>query len=193
MADLQGADNELIARVVARDRDALEALYDRYAPLALGLALKILGERAVAEEVVQEAFWRIWRNPASFDAQRGTLLSWMFGIVHNLALDELRRRRSRPPQVETAEEQDDALANVAGALDVAEYVGANLEGAQVRAALARLPGAQRVVIEKAYFEGLTHKEIAAELDEKLGTIHSRARMGLLKLRDLLADLRVVET
>lgn len=185
-------DAELIARVARRDKQALEALYDRYSPLVLGLAMKIVGERGTAEEIVQEAFWRVWRGADTFVQARGQFAGWLFGIAHNLAIDELRRRRSRPVTTSTDTDEEMIFDLPDDRVDVAETVFQSVTGAQVRAALNDLPSAQRSVIELAYFEGLTHQEIADKLSEPIGTVHTRARLALQKLRENLAPLRLDE-
>lgn len=184
------SDAALMARVAQQDRRALEQLYDNYAAAAMGLALKMLGERNTAEEIVQEAFWRVWKRASTFELQRGQFTAWLFGIVHNLAIDELRRRRVRPNTVSTDAEDDSILELPDHAVDVAESAFQRVTGEQVRLALRELPDAQRSVIELAYFEGLTHQEIAARLDEPIGTIHTRARLALQKLRETLMPLQV---
>ena len=183
-------DAELIARIAQQDATAFEQVYDRYAGQALGFAMRIIAERAVAEEIVQEAFWRVWKRASSFDAQRGNLATWLMGIVHHLVVDELRRRRGQTPT--GGDDLDsDFIGNLAsGAAGAPEQVWDSLRRAQIREALAALPEAQRSVIELAYFEGYTHQEIAEKLKEPLGTIHTRARLALLRLRTLLADLRL---
>ncbi len=177
------SDAALIARVANRDKRALEALYDRYAASALGLALKMLGDRTLAEEIVQEAYWRVWKRAATFELERGQFTAWLFGIVHNLCIDEIRRRRARPATLST-DSEDVALLDLPDAnMDVPEAVLQTVTGEQVRRALNSLPAAQRSVIELAYFEGMTHQEIAARLNEPIGTIHTRARLALQKLRE----------
>lgn len=179
------SDVELIDRVARRDSTALENLYDRYAASALGLALKILGDRQVAEEIVQETFWRIWKSATTFNLRRGTFSAWLFGIVRNLAVDELRRRSSQPRSIEPNHD-DSALDKLASDGDELEHqVWTNSRHQQVRAAMNQLPPAQRRVIELAYFQGMTRQEIATQLGEPPGTIHTRARLGLQKLRSLL--------
>lgn len=186
------SDAELMTRVAERDKRALEILYDRYAPSALGLALKMLGDRNLAEEMVQEAFWRVWRRSSTFVAGRGEFGAWLFGIVHNLAIDELRRRRARPA-TRSADDEDEGLSELPDrAIDVAETAFLTVTGQQVRAAMNGLPDSQRHVIELAYFEGLTHQEIAARLNEPVGTIHTRARLALQKLRQALQPLHLDE-
>lgn len=193
MGDQSLSEAELMARVAARDRQALETLYDRAASSALGLALKILGERALAEEIVQEAFWRVWQRSSTFVAGRGQFNAWLLGIVHNLCIDELRRRRSRP-LIESTDSDEAAMIELPDeAMDVAEAAFQKVTGQQVRAALNGLPEAQRRVIELAFYEGLTHQEIAERLNEPIGTVHTRARLGLQKLREALQPLHLDET
>lgn len=184
------SDADLMARVAEHDKRALEQLYDRYSAAAMGLALKMIGERNTAEEIVQEAFWRVWKRASTFELQRGQFTAWLFGIVHNLAIDEMRRRRVRPNTVSTDAEDDSILELPDHEVDVAESAFQLVTGEQVRLAMRELPDAQRSVIELAYFEGLTHQEIAARLDEPIGTIHTRARLALQKLRETLLPLQV---
>jgi len=183
------SDAELMARVAGRDKRALEVLYDRYASAAMGLALRMTAERNIAEEIVQEAFWRVWKRASTFDLGRGQFSTWLFGIVHNLAIDELRRRKVRPNTVSTDTEDDSILELPDEATDVAETVLQTVTGEQVRLALNGLPAAQRSVIELAFFEGLTHQEIASRLNEPIGTVHTRARLALLKLRETMLSLK----
>lgn len=183
------SDAELMARVAGRDKRALELLYDRYAAAAMGLALRMTTERNTAEEIVQEAFWRVWKRAATFDLQRGQFSAWLFGIVHNLAIDEMRRRKVRPSTVSTDTEDDAILELPDEQTDVAETVLQAVTGEQVRLALDGLPAAQRSVIELAFFEGLTHQEIAAHLNEPIGTVHTRARLALQKLRETMLSLK----
>ena len=183
-------DEALIARVARRDKQALELLYDRYRGGALGLAYKILGERNAAEELVQEAFWRVWQHARTYQPGRGQFSTWLFGIIHHLAIDELRRRKVRPAAL-SLDADESAVRDVPDdAVDVAEEAYASVTGEQVRDALAQLPGPQRSVIELAYFQGLTHQEIAERMGEPVGTVHTRARLALLKLKEALAPLRV---
>lgn len=186
------SDAELMARVAARDKRALEELYNRYAAAAMGLALKMLGERSAAEEIVQEAFWRVWKRGTTFELGRGQFTAWLFGIIHNLAIDEMRRRRVRPNTISTDSEEDAVLDLPDGAVDVAETAFQSVTGEQVRLALGNLPEAQRSVVELAFFEGLTHQEIAARLNEPIGTVHTRARLALQKLRETLLPLHMDE-
>jgi RNA polymerase sigma-70 factor (ECF subfamily) len=173
------SDEQLMAAVAAGDPGALSDLYDRHAPMVMGFAVRLLGEPALAEEAVQETFWRVWRNAATYQRERAPFTAWLFTIARRLCIDMLRRSRS----MSVADESLEALPDPGP--DVAERVGGALEQAQVRAALSALPSEQRRVLELAYFRGLTHHEIAQAMGEPLGTIHTRARLGLQKLRAML--------
>lgn len=192
MSESRTPDDGLLKRVAGRDKRALEALYDKYASAALGLAMRMVGERAAAEELVQEAFWRVWKRAGTFDAGRGQFSAWLFGIVHNLAIDELRRRKAHPSPASIDLEDDGAVEIPDVDVDVAEAAFRQVDGEQVRSALRILPDSQRSVIELSYFDGLTHQEIADKLGEPIGTIHTRARLALQKLREELSPLLLDE-
>ncbi len=177
------ADEQLLMMVRAQNVRALEMLYSRYAPRALGLALKIVKDRDLAEQVIQDAFWRVWRKAGQYEQKKGRFSTWLFTIVHNLSIDQIRRRRGdlsldEPDQAETIELQ-------VGGEDMDATVVRDIDSAEVRNALQALPEAQRQVIELVYFEGLSHRQAAKKLSAPLGTIHTRARLGLDKLRHLL--------
>lgn len=183
-AGLAPDDGELMARLRQKDPAALEALYDRYAARMLGLALRIVRQRAAAEEVVQEAFFRVWQRAASFDPQRGDCFNWLITIVRNGSLDYLRRQQARPVESDLEEEAwpSDPQPTVPETAEVRE------RRRQVQRALAELPFEQRQVIELSYFAGLSRREIALRLNVPEGTIHTRARLGLLKLREALIEV-----
>lgn len=177
------SDEQLIAQVARGDTAAYEMLYDRYASAGLGLALKITGDQALAEEVLQETFWRVWRKADLFQNQRGAFTSWFFGIARNLSIDMLRRQRT---QGQPADESDRMIEQMADpSLDVPETAWLRVKHQQMRAAIESLPNEQRYVIELAYFRGMTRQEISDVTGEPLGTIHTRARLALQKLRDEL--------
>jgi RNA polymerase sigma-70 factor (ECF subfamily) len=179
----QLSDEILIARVSRGDRTALEILYDRHAGIVLGICIKITGERGTAEDVLQETFWRVWQNASTYQAQRGSFTGWLFRIARNLAIDVYRRDRSRPQTITETGEAEPILEQIADLdINVAEQTQSNLDAQQVRNALKNLPREQRRVIELAYFYGMTRQEIAQATREPLGTIHTRARLGLQKLR-----------
>ncbi len=178
-----GDDDSLLRRIQRRDETALEELYDRQSTAVYSLALRIVGDRAAAEDVLSDVFWRVWRRAETFDPRRGSLTAWLLTITRRRALDELRmgarrERRERSPDAmgEVPQERAPSPEGEALAGEVQEHV---------REALAALPPEQRGPIELAYFEGLTHVEIADRLQEPLGTIKTRIRTGMQRLRESL--------
>ncbi len=188
--DARDDDDQLITRAVAGDRGAFESLYDRYSAAVFGVALKMLGDREVAEDAVQEIFWRVWRRLASFDRSRA-FAPWLFGIAHNYCIDELRRRKVRPQPVY---EDDDhpILSDIPDDVDVGEAAALADQRRILREALDQLPEEQRQALLLAYYGGLTQQEIAARLGNPLGTVKTRMRLGLQKLRALLQGQTLVE-
>jgi RNA polymerase sigma-70 factor (ECF subfamily) len=176
-------DNELIAAVARGDHAALLGLYDRHGRTAYGLAYRILSDAGAAEEAVQDAYLRVWRRAETFDPARGTVRSWLLTIAHRCAIDILRRRAGAPPVVAGLDEIAERQATPDAWSDVAE----RLEGERVRGAVAALPGEQRRAIEMAFFDGLTHREIAERDGLPLGTVKGRLRLGLRRLYGLLAE------
>jgi RNA polymerase sigma-70 factor (ECF subfamily) len=171
---------DLLARIVHGDEHALAALYDRLSSLAYGLALRVLGDADASRDVVQDAFLRVWHRADRYDVSRGAARPWFLRIVRNLAIDRLRTADART-RAETASHSDVALAPVVERPDDA---AARTERArELRAALAELPAEQRRAIEIAYFEGLSHSEIAAREQMPLGTVKTRIRDGVLKLKE----------
>jgi RNA polymerase sigma-70 factor (ECF subfamily) len=164
--------------VAAGDVGALDHLYERYGAMAYSIALRITGEPASAEDVVQEAFIGAWRNAPRYAAERGSVRAWILSIVHHRAIDAVRRRRAAT----ALPEADAPLPQVLTLPDAWAEVEARLDGAAVRAALAALPETQREAIELAYFGGLTQVEIAARTGVPLGTVKSRLRLALVALR-----------
>ena len=186
MASERLSDEVLAAQVGRGNGAALEALYDRYASTVLGISLKVIGDRAAAEDVLQETFWRVWRSAATYQSQRGSFTGWLFRIARNLAIDAYRRRNVRPQAIIDADSADALLDQTPDPdMDVVDQTQSVLKNRQVRKALASLPRVQRQVIEMAYFYGMTRQEIAEATGEALGTIHTRARLGLQKLREEL--------
>ncbi len=183
MEQLAGlSDEQLMARVAARDSAAFALLYDRHAPVVLGVVVKIVGDRAVGEEVLQDTYWRIWTQAASYDPAKGPLRPWLFSIARRLALDVLRRQSVRPQAARDESEVRRLELAPAPGDDVATAVGDALAAAQLRDALGGLSAEQRHVLELAYFGGLTRQEIARVTNTPLGTVHTRARLGLQNLR-----------
>ncbi len=180
---LHAPDETLVIQVARGNPAALEALYDRYASKVLGISLWIMGDQAQAEDVLQETFWRVWQNAATYEAQRGSFTGWLFRIARNLAIDAYRRRNVRPQLLASANGSEPSFEETPDPeMNVAEQAQSMLANRQIRTALAALPGVQRQVIEMAYFYGMTRQEIADATGEALGTIHTRARLALQKLR-----------
>jgi RNA polymerase sigma-70 factor (ECF subfamily) len=178
-------DQALLARVADGDSRALDVLYDRYSRVVYGVALRILGEADLAEEVVQETFWRVWRRAGTFRSGRGLVAAWLFGIAHNLSVDELRRQRSRPRPVYDTEETPVLRELEDSRMDVAAGALEQERGRLIGAALQEITPEQREAIELAYFGGLSQSEIAERLNSPIGTVKTRIRLGLRKLRDIL--------
>lgn len=175
------SDVELMARIARRDEAALSALYDRYAGTALALAERVLQDRAEGEDVVQEVFVRVWDDASRYSEARGSVAAWLVSTVRNRSIDRLRRRGARERATARASE---------GLSPVADAVLVDDTDLRVRQALRELPADQRQTIELAYFDGLSQTELAQKLGQPLGTIKSRIRLGMKKLRDAL--LGVVE-
>jgi RNA polymerase sigma-70 factor (ECF subfamily) len=177
------ADEELIVLVRDRNPDALEVIYDRHGGAAYSLAYRIAGDRSVAEDITQEAFVSIWRSGGRYDRERGSVRTWMLGIVHNRAIDALRRNTAydrRRASAEGLEERHEAPDRT----DV--EVARRDEAREVREALETLPAQQLEVVRLAYFGGFTHTQIAQILDQPVGTVKGRMRLGLEKMRRALA-------
>ena len=180
------SDEILVARVALGDRTALESLYEHHAAAVLGISLKIIGDRAAAEDVLQETFWRVWQSAVTYQSQRGSFTGWLFRIARNLAIDAYRRRSVRPQTIIETADANPILDQLPDPdMDVEDQAQSNLKAQQVRNALTTLSREQRQVIEMAYFYGMTRQEIAEATGEALGTIHTRARLGLQKLRKKL--------
>ena len=180
------ADAELAARILDRDGAALAELYDRLAGLLHAMARQRVGPE-VADEIVQDTFVRVWRRIATFDPERGRLDSWVLRIGRNLTFDELRRMRSRPRTVPGEWLKREAEIDPNAVDPEKAVIGAQMRD-RVRAACQELPEDQARVIELAYFHGLTQTEIAAAIGIPLGTVKSRTRAGMLRLRDMLSDV-----
>lgn len=178
------ADEELMQLVYRSRADAFEVIYDRHADAAFSLALRVCHQRALAEDVVQEAFLSLWRSHAHYDRGRGSVRTWLLGIVHNRAIDALRRRAVRERGMVDEEGLEERIASPERTdLEFARRE----ESRQIRDALEQLPGEQSRVIELAYFGGLTHVQIASMLDMPVGTIKGRMRLGLSKMRITMGD------
>ncbi|MDQ2809641.1 MAG: sigma-70 family RNA polymerase sigma factor [Chloroflexota bacterium] len=190
-------DEDLIARMAARDPTALAVLYDQYDRLVFSFVFHILNDAASAEEVTQDVFLRAWDAAGKFQVGRGRVSSWLLAIAHNRAIDELRSRRARGAKVTTSYDLatpgdlEQAFRSSLGgasqeATDPQEAALSGMRRARVMEALKLLPPEQSKVITLAYYGGFTHREIADRLQEPLGTVKTRLRLGLQKLRNLLA-------
>jgi RNA polymerase sigma-70 factor (ECF subfamily) len=173
--------NVLIMRVAAGDQLAMTSLYDASSRVLYGLLLRLLNQHALAEEVLLDVYMQVWRQAGSYDDVRGSPMAWMLTIARSRAIDRLRSGRQELLLRESFEESDNARSEI----DVEETVAIAEMQQRVREALATLPAEQREVIELAYYGGLSHSEIALELEEPLGTVKTRIRLGMMKLRDIL--------
>jgi RNA polymerase sigma-70 factor (ECF subfamily) len=171
-------DNALVLAIRSGDQSAMATLYDRYSSVVYSVALRVLGDTGAAEDILQDVFMQLWRKPGAFDASRGNLGAWLAVITRNRSIDLLRKRRPEGDFENVVLSVEPDLATEADRSRAAE---------KVRAVLAAMPDTQRKALELAYFEGLTHTEIAAKTGEPLGTIKTRIRAGLLALRKAFAQ------
>ena len=183
------ADPDLAAALVAGSQDALAELYDRYAPLAYGVALRVLGDPARAEDVVQEAFLKIWNGASTFDAQRGSLRTWLLTAVRNRSIDYLRGRAAHERR---EQELVPELVEAGARTDPWREVSLSLERTAVREALTSIPAEQRQAVELAFFGGYTHREIADMTRVPLSTVKGRMRLALEKLSSYLQGRGLVD-
>jgi RNA polymerase sigma-70 factor, ECF subfamily len=178
----QVSDVSLLQAIARRDESALGSLYDRYRLILFGLLVRILSSREEAEDILQEVFLQVWRRAADFDERRGKPFTWLVTLARSRAIDRLRHLASR-----------ERLANAAAKETTEEVSDAALDAIRserreiVSGALARLPDEQRRALLLAYFEGLTQTEIAVRLGAPLGTVKTRMRAGMIKLRELLSE------
>jgi RNA polymerase sigma-70 factor (ECF subfamily) len=179
-ASQEEADAAAMRRMAAGEGAALAELYDRHARVIFSLAFRVLHDQGDAEEVVQDVFAQAWRQAARYDTTRGVVVAWLLMMTRSRAIDRLRMRRGRP----TLQEDSPAvLRDLPDGTAPADLSLLSVEQvARVRSALEDLPALQRTAIELAFYEGLTHVEIAARLDQPLGTVKTRIRLGLLRLR-----------
>ena len=177
------SDLDLLDRITDSDTDALSALYDRYGRRVFALAARILNDPISSEEITQDVFLSIWRRGASYNVAKGKFTTWMFGIAHNRTIDELRKRRRDKSRY--SDDIDDHLDIAASSISPDDSAVVQSEYALVREVLETLPPPQRRVIVLSYFQGLTQVEIAEKLDQPLGTVKTRMRLGLKKLRTAL--------
>ena len=166
-------ETRLIARIRAGEPQAMGELYDRYSKVVYGVALRVLQDTAAAEDVLQDVFLQLWRNPDAFDASRGSMAAWLAVIARHRAIDRVRQRRP---------ETDIEDCVIASGVDLRDETERALVVEKVRGVLAEMNAPQRTALEMAFFQGLTHTEIAEKTGEPLGTIKTRIRTGLQQLR-----------
>jgi RNA polymerase sigma-70 factor, ECF subfamily len=166
-------DLAIVTGLKAGDQTAMAELYDRFSSIVYAVALRVLGDTGAAEDVLQDVFLQLWRNPGAFDAARGSLAGWLAVIARNRAIDALRKRR---PETDI----EDVIISVTP--DLASEAERQRAAEKIRGVLGAMPTAQRSAIEMAYFEGMSHSEIAAKTGEPLGTIKTRIRAALMTLR-----------
>ena len=183
LQDERRADQRAVERMAAGDHTALGEIYDSHARMIFSIALRILQDRAEAEDVVQEVFTHVWTNAGRYDSARGAVAAWMLVIARSRAIDRLRARRSRPERHDEQAAMGIADPGVPQDLQL-------LSSEQVRrlqAALQELPTVQRVALEMAYYDGLSHSEIAERLEEPLGTVKTRIRQAVIRLREAITE------
>jgi RNA polymerase sigma-70 factor (ECF subfamily) len=169
-------DSVLVRRIDEGDPDALRTLYERYGGIVFGMTYRLLGDRQTAEECTQDVFVSVWRTARGFDPDRARVSTWLMSIARNRAIDATRRRAARP--VDPYEE----VVSVDESPDTAELVSSADEASRVAAAMAELPDVQREALSLAYFDGLSHTEIAERLHLPVGTVKGRIRLALDRLR-----------
>jgi RNA polymerase sigma factor (sigma-70 family) len=180
------ADADLLRRIRAGDRTAVEDLYDRFRRPAFALARRILADDVLAEDVLQEVFLSVWRDPGAYDQARGSFSSWLLAVVHHKAVDAVRREESQRRR-QTLAEEDSALAEPMNARDVEEEAWTRVVAEQVRSALGMLSQPQREALTLAYYGGYTQREVAALTGTPLGTVKTRMLTGMRRLKAELGD------
>ena len=181
------SDEALVARVAGRDPEALSCLYDRYRAVVFSLALRILRDRAEAEEVLTDVFFQAWRSAPGFDPLRGSVSSWLMNLGRSRAIDRLRARSRRAAGMTALTREESARAAASSIGGPERDVCVMEKRRRIGRALDGLSPQQRDAVELAYYSGLSHSEIASRLGEPLGTVKTRIRQALLALRDSLAD------
>jgi RNA polymerase sigma-70 factor (ECF subfamily) len=184
-------DEELVDRLDGRDLAAFEALYDRYGDLVYSVSLKVVGDSYVAEDVTQDVFLRLWRRPELFDARRGRFVTWLLSVARNRSIDHRRSqsRRLRHEALPPGDDEEDVVPGGDERDDPALAAVLADERTAVRRAMGVLPPEQRLAIQLAYFGGLTQQEVANRLGQPLGTVKTRIRLGMQKMRAALREGR----
>jgi RNA polymerase sigma-70 factor (ECF subfamily) len=185
LSDLDDA--ELMELIVQGQADALSELYNRYARLVYSIASRIVAEQATAEEVTLDVFERVWERAMLYRSSRASVSTWLSSMAHHRGIDALRRARSRPAEVIPDTTEMDLSFSSPDEENPEEMTELEIERDRVRAALDKIPPEQRQVLQLAYFEGLTQREIVTRLGQPLGTVKTRLRLGMQKLRRFLDD------
>ncbi len=183
-------DQKLISRIAEGDSEALGELFDRYSRLVFSLALKMVGDQAAAEEITQEVFFRVWKKADTYQPEQAKVSTWLTSIARYRSIDLLRRRGVRPESNSIS--WPNLSSNLVPSTDgrgPEDYAVRSLQGARVRAAIAQLPLEQQQALALAYFQGYTHSQISEALQTPLGTVKTRIRLGMQKLRQLLEEER----
>jgi RNA polymerase sigma-70 factor (ECF subfamily) len=186
--DYSSLNDETLVRLAAArtHQDALSELYDRYSRLVFSLALNVVGDHATAEEITLDVFTRVWKSADTYRPEQAKVSTWLTSITRHRSIDVLRRQSSRPEQhsVGWAEVSPDNVPSTGSPEEAAEIA---LERQRIRAAMAELPLDQRQALALAYFKGYTHREIAEALEQPLGTVKTRIRLAMHKLRQMLRE------
>lgn len=184
----EARDRELVRAIGRGNEEAFRGLFRRYAPSAMAVARRVVGQQYLAEEAVQEGFLALWRNPYAYEELRGSVKAWLMATVHNRAVDLVRREETQRRRAEGAAPDEGLVVLDDPAERVIDEIGLPEERKAVRAALEDLPPEQREIIELMYFSGLTQTKIAEQLSLPLGTVKSRSLLGMRKLRTALAGI-----
>lgn len=187
--DYTALNDEALLRLIVQKRpEAISTLYDRYSRLVFSLALHVVGDRETAEEITQDVFYRVWENAESYRSEQAKVTTWMTSITRYRSIDILRKRRIRPESDSLEWAETSAVAVSSGTPDgPEEMTDLALQQERIRLAISSLPPEQQSVLALAFFRGLTHSEIASSLNQPLGTVKTRIRLGMQKLREMLAD------
>ena len=190
--DFNKFDDQTLMKLIAQaQEDALRELYDRYNRLVYSMAVNAVGENSLAEEITQDVFLRIWNNAGTYSPQKGKVITWVSSITRYRAIDAIRSQQVRPEGHSVAWDIEGSLDNP-DPLNVEERVEITQRQQRVRHAVAQLPEEQRQALAYAYFQGYTHREIAELLGEPLGTIKTRIRLAMQKLREYLEEENIAE-
>jgi RNA polymerase sigma-70 factor (ECF subfamily) len=179
-------DNSLVRLLAHKKPDALSTLYDRYGKLVFSLAFAVVNEQGAAEEITQDVFLRVWENAAVYNEAQASFRSWLTRIARNRAIDLLRQSRVRPEH-HAIDWADPSVRNLANGNSTLSVIELRLQQERIRTGISQLPKEQGQALQLSYLQGYTHQEIAQQLNEPLGTIKTRIRMAMQKLRNLLQE------